>query len=88
MGFGDKVKRMLEKGAAKTEELAKTGKLKFEIAAINSRISDKKILLGDKAYSLIKEGKINEPQLSGIVEEIDKFQAQIKEKQSDTIGDT
>jgi hypothetical protein len=83
MAFADKLKRLVEKGAAKTQELASAGKLKFEIAALNSKITDKKILLGDKAYALIKEGKISDAELKTIAGEIDNMQNQIKDKQAE-----
>jgi hypothetical protein len=80
MSFSEKLTRMLQKGAAKTEEIAKTGKLKIEIAAINSRINDKKIVLGDKAYVLIKDGKLTDESLKSVAAEIDGLRAQVKEK--------
>jgi len=82
MGFFDKVKDAAGKGAAKAEDLAKIGKLKFEIMTLNSRIKDKKCLMGEKAYSLFKEGKITEPQLKDFVGDIDIMLGQIKEKES------
>jgi hypothetical protein len=82
MGFFDKLKDAAGKGAAKAEDLAKIGKLKFEIMTLNSRIKDKKGELGEKAYSLFKEGVISEPQLKGFVDEIDNMLGQIKEKES------
>ena len=82
MGFFDKVKDAAGKGAAKAEDLAKTGKLKFEIMTLNSRIKDKKGLMGEKAYSLFKAGMIAEPQLKEFVDEIEIMLGQIKEKES------
>jgi len=81
MGFFDRVKDAAGKGAAKAEDLAKIGKLKFEIMTLNSRIKDKKGLIGDKAYSLFKEGVITEPKLKGFVDEIDNMLGLIKEKE-------
>jgi len=81
MGFFDKVKDAVGKGAAKAEDLATIGKLKFEIITLNTRIKDKKGLIGEKTYSLFKEGAITEPQLKDFVEEVDNILSQIKEKE-------
>ena len=82
MGFFDKIKDAAGKGAAKAEDLAKTGKLKFEIMALNSRIKDKKGMLGETAYSLFKKGFITEPRIKDFVSEIDEMLGQIEEKEA------
>ncbi len=82
MGFFDKVKDAAGKGAAKAEDLAKIGKLKFEIIALNSRIKDKKSMLGEKAYTLFKNGALTEPEIKNFADDIDNMLAQIKEKEA------
>jgi len=83
MGFFDKMKEAAWKGASKVENLAQTGKHKFDIVVLNSRIKYKKDLLGERAYSLFKEGIISAPQMKGIIDEIDNMLNQIKEKESE-----
>lgn len=86
MSFFDKLKKGAQEMADKSEELMGAAKIKLQITKVESDISKQKSELGEAAYKLYKDGKINEPELGGVCQaidrlyqEIDNLKAQIKE---------
>ena len=74
-GFWDKVKKGAQEAGEKAAQLAKIAKIQTEITGLGSSRKEKLITLGEKTYTLYKEGKLG----SEIQDEIKEFLASIEE---------
>ncbi len=74
-GFWDKLKKGAQEAGEKAAQLAKIAKIQAEITGLGTTRKEKIVSLGEKVYTLYKEGKLGD----AVQDEIKEFIAGIEE---------
>jgi hypothetical protein len=70
MTFWNKVQSGVSRAAAEAEKQAKITRLNFQVGEVQTAIRRKQQELGEAALQLARDGKLSDPAVDGIVEEI------------------
>lgn len=83
MTFWNKVQHGVSRAAEEAEKQARTARISMQIGDVESSIRQKKKDLGDTAFDLIRAGKLAEPSLDSIVQEIGQQEARLADLHSE-----
>jgi vacuolar-type H+-ATPase subunit I/STV1 len=79
MGFLDKVTEGIGTVAKKSEEMLQVSKLKSQLSDLNKEKTQKLASAGQRAYTMIEEGTMEDSEIKGIVEEVKSLEQKIKD---------
>ena len=79
MSLWDNMRKGVNRAAAEAERQAAIAKLSMEINSTKGKVKDKLEEMGKAALGLYREGVIDHASLKGVVVEMDKLEAHIKE---------
>ncbi|MGH2461737.1 MAG: hypothetical protein ACRDIY_23025 [Chloroflexota bacterium] len=79
MSLWDNMRKGVNRAAAEAEKQAAIAKLSMEVSSTKGKVKDRLEEMGKAALGLYREGTIDHGSLEGIVVEIDKLEAHLKE---------